>query len=49
MASFEPRHRPVELWLPAYEKAGFFQLILEPKADTKETVTLPFVPWADAI
>jgi hypothetical protein len=37
----------VGLWLPAYEKAGFFQLILEPKADTEETVTLPFVPWAD--
>ena len=35
------------LWLPAYEKAGFFQLVVEPKAGAETTVTLPFAPWAD--
>lgn len=38
----------VGVWLPAYERAGFFQLILEPKADREEILTLPFVPWADS-
>jgi hypothetical protein len=38
----------VSVWLPAYEKAGFFQLILEPRAGAEETITLPFVPWGDA-
>ena len=35
------------LWLPAYEKAGYFQLIIEPKAGAETTITLPFAPWAD--
>ncbi|HTM34439.1 MAG TPA: hypothetical protein VL263_24190 [Vicinamibacterales bacterium] len=35
------------LWLPAYEKAGYFQLVIEPKAGAETTITLPFAPWAD--
>ena len=35
------------LWLPAYEKAGYFQLMIEPKAGAETTITLPFAPWAD--
>jgi hypothetical protein len=37
----------VALWLPAYERAGYFSLVLEPIAGTEQRVTLPFVPWAD--
>ena len=37
----------VGLWLPAYERAGFFQLIIEPTGDSEQRITLPFAPWAD--
>ena len=37
----------VALWLPAYEKAGYFAFVLEPIADAEQQVTLPFAPWAD--
>ena len=37
----------VALWLPAYEKAGSFNFVLEPIAGTEQQVTLPFAPWAD--
>jgi len=42
-----PRRIAVALWLPGYEKAGFFQIVLEPTAGAETAVTLPFVPWAD--
>jgi hypothetical protein len=35
------------LWLPAYEQAGFFQIVLEPTEGADTTVPLPFAPWAD--
>lgn len=38
----------VGLWLPAYQRAGFFHLIVEPRAGDVQRVTLPFVPWADS-
>lgn len=38
----------VAVWLPAYEKAGFFQLILQPEAGSEQAITLPFAPWADS-
>ncbi len=38
----------VGLWLPAYERAGFFQLSIEPRAGEVQRVRLPFVPWADS-
>ncbi len=37
----------VALWLPAYEKAGYFSFVLEPIAGAEQQVTLPFAPWAD--
>ena len=37
----------VALWLPAYEKAGYFSLVVEPAAGGEQHVTLPFAPWAD--
>ena len=35
------------LWLPAYEKAGYFSFVLEPIAGAEQRLTLPFAPWAD--
>lgn len=42
-----PRRIAAGVWLPAYEKAGFFQIVLEPRAGAETTVPLPFAPWAD--
>jgi hypothetical protein len=41
------RQVAVAVWLPAYEKAGYFSFVLEPIAGVEQQVTLPFAPWAD--
>jgi len=38
----------VSLWLPAYEKAGYFIFSLEPADGAEQQMTLPFAPWADS-
>lgn len=42
-----PRRIAAALWLPAYERTGYFALMLEPSAASETTVELPFVPWGD--
>jgi hypothetical protein len=45
--SSPPERVATALWLPAYEKAGYFSVVLEPIAGAEQQVTLPFAPWAD--